>query len=134
MDRMGNVDYELWRSLCLSMPGAYEDFPFGEESAVYKVAGRDRSKAKMFALLMIRSGVVSLNLKCDPVLAEQLRSANSQIKPGYHMNKQHWNTVTPGLDEEMMRNLIEDSYDLVVASLPRAEREVLNWKGLIARG
>lgn len=134
MTRMGNVDYELWRSLCLSMPGAYEDFPFGEESAVYKVAGRDRGRAKMFALLMVRSGVVSLNLKCDPVLAEQLRSANSQIKPGYHMNKQHWNTVTPGLDEATMRNLIEDSYDLVVASLPRAEREVLNWKGLIARG
>jgi len=128
------VEYELWRTLCLDMPGAYEDFPFGEEAAVYKVAGRDRSKAKMFGLLMLRSGVVSLNLKCDPALAEQLRNANPQITPGYHMNKKHWNTVTPGLDAEMMRDLIEDSYDLVVASLPRAEREALGWKGLVERG
>lgn len=134
MARMVNVEYELWRSLCLSMPGAYEDFPFGEEFAVFKIAGSGRSKAKMFALLSVRSGVVSMNLKCDPVLAEQLRNANPQIKPGYHMSKKHWNTVTPGLDEAMMRDLIEDSYDLVVASLPLREREVLNWKGLAARG
>ena len=131
---MGSVEYELWRSLCLAMPGAYEDFPFGEDAAVYKVAGRDKAKAKMFALLMLRSGVVSLNLKCDPALAEQLRNANPQITPGYHMNKKHWNTVVPGLDARMVRDMVEDSYDLVVASLPRTEREALGWKGLAERG
>lgn len=128
------MEYELWRTLCLSMPGAFEDFPFGEDAAVYKVAGRDRSRAKMFGLLMLRSGVVSLNLKCDPALAEQLRTANPQVSPGYHMNKKHWNTITPGLAEETMRDLIEDSYDLVVASLPRPDRDALGWKGLVERG
>lgn len=131
---MGHVEYELWRAVALSLPGAYEDFPFGPESAVFKVAGRDRNRAKMFGLLMHRAGVVSLNLKCDPALAEQLRAANAQITPGYHMNKKHWNTVVPGLDEETMTALIEDSYDLVVASLPRAEREALGWSGLVERG
>lgn len=130
---MGIVEYELWRSIALDMPGAYEDFPFGPESAVFKVAGRDRKRAKMFGLLMHRNGVINLNLKCDPALAEQLRVANAQITPGYHMNKKHWNTITPGLDPETMRDLIEDSYDLVVASLPRTEREALGWQGIIQR-
>lgn len=130
---MGTVEYELWRFIALSQPGAYEDFPFGPESAVFKVAGRDKARAKMFGLLMHRSGVVSLNLKCDPALAEQLRVANAQITAGYHMNKKHWNTITPGLDPETMRDLIEDSYDLVVASLPRTEREALGWQGIIQR-
>ena len=81
----------------------------------------------MFALLMIRSGVVSLNLKCDPVLAEQLRSANSQIKPGYHMNKQHWNTIelSGELSDAQLTGLIDDSYQLVVAKLTKKERLAL---------
>ncbi|PQZ89600.1 MmcQ-like protein [Arthrobacter sp. MYb227] len=119
--------------MALSQPGAFEDFPFGPESAVFKVAGRERARAKMFGLLMHRGGIVSLNLKCDPALAEQLRVANAQITPGYHMNKKHWNTITPGLDPETMRDLIEDSYDLVVASLPRTEREALGWQGIVQR-
>ena len=66
--------------------------------------------------------------------AEQLRAANPQITPGYHMNKKHWNTVVPGLAEELMSDLIEDSYDLVVASLPRIEQAALDWNGLVERG
>jgi predicted DNA-binding protein (MmcQ/YjbR family) len=132
--RMGDVDYEAWRNILLSMPGAYEEFPFGADAAVFKVAGRHREKAKMFGLLMHRGEVLNLNLKCDPALAEQLRAANPQITPGYHMNKKHWNTVTSGLPLELMRDLIEDSYDLVVASLPRLDREALGWKGIVGRG
>ncbi|MDO2933735.1 MmcQ/YjbR family DNA-binding protein [Paeniglutamicibacter sulfureus] len=131
---MGNVEYESWRGMLLSMPGAFEDFPFGEDAAVFKVAGKQGGRAKMFGLLMHRGGQLNLNLKCDPALAEQLRAANEQITPGYHMNKKHWNTVVPGLEEETMLAMIEDSYDLVVASLPAAERAALGWKGLVERG
>jgi predicted DNA-binding protein (MmcQ/YjbR family) len=131
---MGSVEYESWRSMLLSMPGAFEDFPFGEDAAVFKVAGRHRGRAKMFGLLMHRGGTINLNLKCDPALAEQLRAANEQITPGYHMNKKHWNTVVPGLDAETMLAMIEDSYDLVVASLPAADRAALGWMGLAERG
>ena len=131
---MGTVEYESWREMLLSLPGAFEDFPFGEDAAVFKVAGRDGTRAKMFGLLMHRGGTTSMNLKCDPALAEQLRAANPQITPGYHMNKKHWNTVVPGLDAETMLAMIEDSYDLVVASLPAADRAALGWKGLLERG
>ena len=128
------MEYESWRSMLLSMPGAFEDFPFGPEVAVFRVAGRESARAKMFGMLMHRGGTVNLNLKCDPALAEQLRAANPQITPGYHMSKKHWNTVSPGLDTETMLAMIEDSYDLVVASLPAAERAALGWKGLVERG
>ncbi|WP_367281521.1 MmcQ/YjbR family DNA-binding protein [Paeniglutamicibacter sulfureus] len=128
------MEYESWRGMLLSMPGAFEDFPFGEDAAVFKVAGKQGGRAKMFGLLMHRGGQLNLNLKCDPALAEQLRAANEQITPGYHMNKKHWNTVVPGLEEETMLAMIEDSYDLVVASLPAAERAALGWKGLVERG
>lgn len=128
------MEYESWRGMLLAMPGAFEDFPFGEDAAVFKVAGKQGGRAKMFGLLMHRGGQLNLNLKCDPALAEQLRAANEQITPGYHMNKKHWNTVVPGLDEETMLAMIEDSYDLVVASLPAAERAALGWKGLVERG
>ncbi|GAA1887773.1 MmcQ/YjbR family DNA-binding protein [Paeniglutamicibacter psychrophenolicus] len=128
------MEYESWREMLLSLPGAFEDFPFGEDAAVFKVAGRDGARAKMFGLLMLRGGTTSLNLKCDQALAEQLRAANPQITPGYHMNKKHWNTVVPGLDAETMLAMIEDSYDLVVASLPAADRAALGWRGLLERG
>ena len=131
---MGTVEYESWRAMLLSLPGAFEDFPFGEDAAVFKVKGRAGARAKMFGLLMHRGGTTTLNLKCDPALAEQLRAANPQITPGYHMNKKHWNTVVPGLDAETMLAMIEDSYDLVVASLPASDRAALGWKGLLERG
>ena len=68
-------------------------------------------------------------LKCEPELAEQLREAHPEIVPGYHLNKRHWNTVeVDGLPEGMVLDMIEDSYDLVVAALPGAAREKLGWK------
>jgi predicted DNA-binding protein (MmcQ/YjbR family) len=109
------------RKLCLSFPGAVEEFPFGPETSVFKVAG------KMFALSRLERRPLQVSLKCEPDLADQLRLAHDSINPGYHLNKRHWNTVTldGSLPDRMMRDLIEDSYDLVVAGLPRAKRAAL---------
>jgi predicted DNA-binding protein (MmcQ/YjbR family) len=115
---------ELKRA-CLARPGAEETFPFGPEVSVFKVAG------KMFALSMLRTTPLSVSLKCEPPLAVDLRAAHPAIRPGYHLNKRHWNTITldGSLPDAMVLDLIEDSYDLVVAGLPRARREALGWTG-----
>jgi predicted DNA-binding protein (MmcQ/YjbR family) len=109
------------RKLCLSFPGAVEEFPFGPETSVFKVAG------KMFALSRLERRPLQVSLKCEPDLADQLRLAHDSINPGYHLNKRHWNTVTldGSLPDRMVRDLIEDSHDLVVAGLPRAKRAAL---------
>ncbi|GAA1920623.1 MmcQ/YjbR family DNA-binding protein [Streptomyces durmitorensis] len=106
------------RTFCLSFNDAAEEFPFGPEFSVFKVAG------KMFALSSMDAAPLSVNLKCDPDMAVQLRAAHPEIVPGWHMNKRHWNTVTVDakLPDTMVRELIEDSYDLVVAGLPKAVR------------
>jgi predicted DNA-binding protein (MmcQ/YjbR family) len=111
---------EAFYNFCLSLPGTSEDFPFGEETLVFKVMG------KMFALTNIES-FESINLKCDPARALELRASYEEIKPGYHMNKKHWNTVsmTGSLDDELIKELIRHSYDLVVAKLPKKDREKL---------
>jgi predicted DNA-binding protein (MmcQ/YjbR family) len=116
------TDAEL-RALCLAFPGAGEEFPFGAATSVFKVEG------KMFALSALRSDPLQVSLKCEPELAEQLRAAHGAIGPGYHLNKRHWNTVTidGSLSDEMLADMIEDSYDLVVAALPRRKREALGW-------
>jgi predicted DNA-binding protein (MmcQ/YjbR family) len=112
------------RRLCLGFPGAAETFPFGTRTSVFKVEG------KMFALSALRSRPLAVSLKCEPELAEQLRAAHEEIVPGYHLNKRHWNTVTVdgSLSERMVRDMVEDSYDLIVAALPRAKREALGWQ------
>ena len=109
------------RRWCLSMPGASEGFPFGEGVAVFKVGG------KMFALSRLDGDPLQVSLKCEPELAEQLRLTYDGIRPGYHLNKRHWNTVTldGSLDDTMVREMVEDSYDLVVDGLPRAHRPTL---------
>lgn len=117
--------HESWRVLCLEMPCAFEDHPFGEGSTVFRIAGRDRSKSKIFALVLEHAGQLMLNLKCEPAIADQQRSEHPEIIPGYHMNKKHWNSILPGLDEQMMRELIEDSYDLVVDGFTRRDREFI---------
>ncbi|CAM5304019.1 MmcQ/YjbR family DNA-binding protein OS=Streptomyces alboniger OX=132473 GN=CP975_11445 PE=4 SV=1 [Streptomyces alboniger] len=106
------------RAFCLSFNDAVEEFPFTPEMSVFKVAG------KIFALTSLDSRPLTVNLKCDPDLAVQLRAAHPEIVPGYHMNKRHWNTVTAdgALPARQLRELIEDSYDLVVAGPPRAHR------------
>ncbi|MGN5378630.1 MmcQ/YjbR family DNA-binding protein [Streptomyces lasalocidi] len=110
---------EELRAFCLSFNAAVEDFPFNPEASVFKVLGR------MFALTHLGGRPLTVNLKCDPEDAVRLRAEHEGlIVPGWHMNKRHWNTVTVdgGLPPRLLRELIEDSYDLVVAGLPRAER------------
>lgn len=122
-----------WAELCLSMPCAYADYPFGPDSTVFKVAGRDSSKGKMFGLLMYLHGELVLNLKCEPALADQQRSEHSQITAGYHMNKKHWNSVRAGLDPQLVRELIEDSYDLVVDGMPQRDKEYIRLQDTISK-
>ncbi|MCK1820474.1 MmcQ/YjbR family DNA-binding protein [Streptomyces sp. XM83C] len=111
------------RALCLSFDAVVEDFPFNPETSVFKVLG------KMFALTNLDARPLKVNLKCDPEDAVRLRAEHEGlIVPGWHMNKRHWNTVTVdkavdgALPDALVRELVEDSYDLVVAGLPRGER------------
>ena len=109
------------REWCLRQPGAIEDFPFGPETSVFKVAG------KMFALSALDRTPLQVSVKCEPELAVQLRDSYPEIRPGYHLNKRHWNTITVdgSLPDHLARDLIEDSYDLVVDALPKRVREQL---------
>jgi len=113
------------RDHCLSFSGAEETFPFGAEVSVFKVAG------KMFALSALEAESLRVSLKCEPALAESLRVAHAEVLPGYHLNKRHWNTVIAdgALPDGILRDMIEDSYDLVVSRLPRAKRLALDWDG-----
>ncbi|WP_173261398.1 MmcQ/YjbR family DNA-binding protein [Streptomyces pacificus] len=105
------------REFCLEQNAAVEDFPFGPDVSVFKVAG------KVFALSALAAVPLAVSLKCDPDEAVRLRADYPAIVPGYHLNKRHWNTVTVGeLPARMVRELIEDSYDLVVAGLPKERR------------
>jgi predicted DNA-binding protein (MmcQ/YjbR family) len=112
------------RDYCLSLPGAEETFPFGPRTSVFKVAG------KMFALSQLGADSLRVSLKCEPELAEALRSADAAVLPGYHLNKRHWNTVIidGSLPDDAIRDMIEDSYDLVVDKLPPARRHALGWR------
>ena len=105
----------------LSKKGAWEDYPFDDVTAVFKVG------KKMFSLIGSDSNPLTINLKCDPELAVDLREVYEEITPGYHMNKRHWNTVNiqGNLDQVEIYKLIDLSYDLVVKSLPKKERELL---------
>jgi predicted DNA-binding protein (MmcQ/YjbR family) len=107
-------------ALCLGLPGAEETYPFGDEVAVMKIGG------KMFALISLGDEPV-VNLKCDPSRALELRTAYDGIRPGYHQDKRHWNSVDldGSVEDDVVRGLVEDSYDLVVAKLPRAVRDTL---------
>jgi len=115
------MDIESLRTYCLQKKGVTESFPFDEETLVFKVGG------KMFALTGINSKPLSVNLKCDPEHAVILREKYSAIAPGYHMNKQHWNTVTADgtLSDKFLFQLIDDSYDLIVQSLPKKIKDTL---------
>jgi predicted DNA-binding protein (MmcQ/YjbR family) len=112
-------------AFCLGLPAAEETYPFGDEVAVIRVGG------KMFALVPL-AGDPSVNLKCEPARALELREAYAGIRPGYHQDKRHWNTVDldGSVEDDVVRSLVEDSYDLVVAGLTRAVRAEL---GLDAR-
>ena len=112
------------RKLCLSFPGAYEDFPFGPETSVFKV------EKKLFAISALDASPLNVSVKCEPELASELRgSYPDAVVPGYHLNKRHWNTVMcdGSLPDAMVRDMVEDSYDLIVAAMPAAVRERLGW-------
>ena len=112
------------RACCLGFGGAVVDFPFGPETSVFKVGG------KMFALGRLERAPLEVSVKCEPELARDLRESYAAIRPGWHLNKRHWNTVTldGSLDDQLVCDLVEDSYDLVVAALPRRVREQLGWE------
>src|SRR5881396_2573532 len=111
------MDLESFREYCLSKPAATEDMPFGEDVLVFRIGG------KMFALAALDEIPVTANLKCDPDLALELRDRYEQIRPGYHMNKKHWNTVEidGGIPETELRKMIDHSYELVAKKLPKSK-------------
>ncbi len=108
---------EQFRQYCLSLPATEETLPFDEDTLVFKVAG------KMFALANM-TVFESINLKCDPEQAIELRERYAAVLPGYHMNKQHWNTVLidGSIPNQLLLQWTKDSYDLVVQSLPKKLR------------
>jgi predicted DNA-binding protein (MmcQ/YjbR family) len=109
------------RRWCLACTGARQEFPFGERTSVFKVGGR------MFALSALASRPLRVSLKCEPDLAQGLRATYPAIQPGYHLNKRHWVTITldGSVPDEAVFELLEDSYDLVVAGLPAAQRALV---------
>ncbi|MHC6595146.1 MmcQ/YjbR family DNA-binding protein [Arthrobacter sp. C152] len=134
------MDPAALRRICLSFPGAYEDFPFGPETSVFKVrsrvAGGARHEAKLFALSSMDTRDFYVNLKCEPALAVQLRSVHPEITGAWHMNKTHWNGIRldGSLPDDMVRDMVEDSYDLVVSGLSRKQQEQLGWARLGGAG
>jgi predicted DNA-binding protein (MmcQ/YjbR family) len=115
------MDADGLRRWCLEQGGAVEEFPFGPEHSVFKVAG------KIFAISALDRVPLRVSLKCDPELALSLRAGYPAIRPGYHLNKRHWNTVTldGSLPDQLVRDLVEDSYDLIVSALSRRVRQQL---------
>ncbi|RYU83243.1 MmcQ/YjbR family DNA-binding protein [Hymenobacter persicinus] len=114
------MNIEDFRDYCLLKPGVTEETPFGPETLVFKVGG------KVFALTDIDT-FGSINLKCDPARAVDLRENYDYVLPGYHMNKKHWNTILigTGATDFQLREWIDHSYDLVLASLPKVRRAEL---------
>ncbi len=114
------LDIETYRNYCIAKKGVIEEFPFDNETLVFKVCG------KMFALSNVNN-FRSINLKCDPEEAVDLRERYDAVQPGYHMNKQHWNTIIidGSLPLKFLCEQIDNSYNLVVKSLPKKVRETL---------
>jgi predicted DNA-binding protein (MmcQ/YjbR family) len=115
------VTADSLRRWCLTRPSAVEEFPFGPETSVFKVGG------KMFALAALDAWPLTVSLKCERALAEALPAEHSSVRPGYHLNKRHWITVTldGSLSDELVFGLLEDSYELVVEGLPKRRRLTL---------
>ncbi len=111
------------RNYCLRKKAVEETLPFDEDTLVFKVMG------KIFALASVSEGD-SVNLKCEPAFAVDLRERYAEIQPGYHMNKKHWNTVQldGSLNDAFIFSLVDHSYDLVIAGLPK--KQLLEFNGL----
>lgn len=108
------------REMLLAKPGATEDFPFGPDVMVFRIG----EKGKIFGFLAWEENPLRISLKCDPDRALELRDRYPDIIPGYHLNKRLWNTVILGADEvwELLPEMIDESYDLILASLPKSKR------------
>lgn len=116
------MDIEQFRQYCLAKPATSEDFPFDEHTLCLRVGG------KIFAITGLDAAIFTVNLKCDPDYAQELRELHPEVQPGWHMNKKHWNTVdfTGGLREAQLRQMIDHSYNLVVNSLKKSVRTLLH--------
>jgi predicted DNA-binding protein (MmcQ/YjbR family) len=112
------MDFEGLKNYCLSKKGAAETYPFDDKTTVFKVG------SKMFALANKNSNPLSISLKCEPYLSQDLRREYSSITPGYHLNKLHWNTIeiNDSIEEEKICWLIDLSYDLVYKGLKNSEK------------
>lgn len=115
------MDIEQFREYCLAKKGVTEDFPFDEVTLCVRVMG------KIFAITGLDAERYTVNLKCDPDYGVELRERYAEIQPGWHMNKIHWNTVDfeGSLDQSLLRQLIDHSYQQVVKTLKKAQREAL---------
>ena len=115
------MNIEDLRDYCLSKKGVEEFLPFGPETLVFKVMG------KVFLLCGLENNPVAFNVKCDPERAISLREKYHSIQPGFHMNKTHWNTVVADgeLTRKQLEELIDHSYELIVASLPKKQQSLL---------
>ena len=118
------MNIETLRDYCLQKPATEETMPFGDDTLVFKVGG------KLFLLVSLKEAN-SFNVKCDPDLANELRENYSEVQPGFHMNKTHWNTVfiNGNLTEKQLLEMIDHSYRLIVKSLPKKTQEALPKKG-----
>jgi len=116
------MNAEEIRENCLSKKGVEESFPFGNETLVFKVGG------KIFLLVSLESETLQFNAKCMPDKAVELREKFSTVLPGYHMNKQHWNTIIcdGSIPKKLIFSWIEDSYQLVLTSLSKKTRNDLD--------
>ncbi len=116
------MNIEEIREYCIAKPGVTEGFPFDQTTLVFKVMN------KMYALTGLEGDPPFVNLKCDPDRAIELRGQYEDIRPGFHMNKQQWNSVyfTGSLTADLVRELIDHSYDLVVKGLKKKDREELD--------
>lgn len=114
------MNIEEIRKYCLSKPGTTESMPFDDVTIVFKVMN------KMFLLTNL-DGDLSVNIKCDPERVHELREKYPAVSPGYHMNKNHWNTVMidGSITDNLIYSWIDDSYDLIVEKLPRKLRDEL---------
>ena len=118
------MDIESLRGYCLKKKAVTEELPFGPDTLVFKVKG------KVFLLTSLDSEAFQFNVKCDPDKAVELRERYDAVQPGYHMNKKHWNTIIVDgrLSQQLLREMIDDSYNLVVDSLPKKVKEELQAK------
>jgi len=118
------MDFRALRDYCTARTGVTEEFPFGETTLVFKVMG------KLFALTDVEALPLTVNLKCDPDLAVELRERCPAVQPGYHMNKTHWNTVEldGSLTDDEVKQMIDHSYELVVRGLTKRAQAALSSK------